>query len=108
LAGAIGDRRDIKKQRVVGTTRAGILDGNSAVNAVPLADEDQADAFLDQGGAVFTDQDRVLKVSDPPALGKQRKRSEPQSKTVPGIWIARLSPQAAKRRQNGAHGTRRR
>jgi hypothetical protein len=39
---------------------------------MPLTDEDQADAFLDQGGAVFTDQDRVLKVSDPPALREQR------------------------------------
>ncbi len=75
LAGAVGDRRDIQKQRVVRAARAGILDRDGAVNAVPLADEDEIDALLHQCRAVIADQDGVLKVGDPPALCEERERS---------------------------------
>jgi hypothetical protein len=34
-----------------------------------LPDKDEVDAFLHHGRSVCTDQDSVLKISDPPALG---------------------------------------
>jgi hypothetical protein len=46
----------------------GILDGNRAVNAVPLALEVERDGFVDQRAAVGVDSDSVLKVGDAPGF----------------------------------------
>src|ERR1700675_2284494 len=62
----VGDAHDVEKERVVGSVRAGIFDGDGAVNAVPLADESEGDFFADQGRAVGGDGDGVLEIGDAP------------------------------------------
>src|ERR1700682_4243242 len=41
----VGDAHDIEKERVVGSVRSGIFDGDGAVNPVPLTDESESDFF---------------------------------------------------------------
>src|ERR1700693_5740609 len=62
----VSDAHDIEKERVVGSVRSGIFDGNGAVNAVPLTDESESDFFADQGGAIGGDGDGVLEIGDAP------------------------------------------
>ena len=64
----VGDADDVEKESVVGAVGSGILDGNGAVNAVPLADESEGDFLADQGGAIGIHGDGVLKVGDAPGF----------------------------------------
>ncbi len=72
LSGSVGDRGDIKKERVVRPPGAWILDRNSAVDAVPLADENEADPLLHHRRTIFTDEDGVRKVGNSPTLCGER------------------------------------
>ena len=69
VSGFVSYAQDIDKQRVVGSLRPGILDGNGAVNAVPRADKRQGDFFADQGPAITGDRDRVREIGDTPVAG---------------------------------------
>jgi hypothetical protein len=69
VSALVGDADDFEKERVVRSLRSGILDGNGAVNSVPLADEGQRDLFADQGGAIGRDRDGVLEIGDAPVAG---------------------------------------
>jgi len=52
--------------------RSGILDRNGAVNAVPLADENEGDLFADQGRSIGGDGDGVVEIGDAPVAGLGR------------------------------------
>jgi hypothetical protein len=69
VSAIVGDAQDVDKEGVVGSLGSGILDWDSAVNAVPLADEGEGDFFADQGGAVGGDGDGVLEVGYAPVAG---------------------------------------
>ena len=57
-AGVVGDVFDVEEQSVVQAARAGVLDGNVAVDAVPgAADELEGDVFGDVDGAAGHDYD---------------------------------------------------
>jgi len=58
----VGDAGDGDEELVIRAVWAGILDGNGAVNAVPLSDENQRDGFVDQSAAVRVYGDGVLKI----------------------------------------------
>src|SRR5437660_10853372 len=62
----VGDAHDIEKERVVGSVRSGIFDGDGAVNAVPLTDKSQGNFFADQGGAIGGNGDGVLEIGNAP------------------------------------------
>src|SRR5208282_6304127 len=64
----VGDAEDVHEELVVRAVRSGIFDGNRAVYAVPLADENQSDGFVDQSAAVVVDGDGVLKIRDAPGF----------------------------------------
>ncbi len=55
VAVGVDDAGDLEEQRVVGTVRAGILDGNVAIDAVKFADEDHVDVLVDGGHPVGRD-----------------------------------------------------
>ena len=67
---AVGYSEDVEIQRVIGSAGSGIVHRDSAVNAMPLADEDQVDAFMDDGRAVFHNNDSVLVIGDAPAFSE--------------------------------------
>src|ERR1700674_2495196 len=62
----VGDAHNVEKERVVGSVRSGIFDGDGAVNAMPLTDESEGDFFADQGRAIGGDGDGVLEIGDAP------------------------------------------
>jgi hypothetical protein len=49
--------------------RPGILNRNGAMNAVPLADEDQRELFADKSGPIAVDRDGVFEIGDAPVAG---------------------------------------
>ena len=105
LSGAVGDGGDIQKQGVVRASRAGIFDRDGAMNAVPLADKDELDALLNQGGAISADRDDVLKVGNPPALCKERERQDDEASEEqklnesPQVSAAKRAPECSPRRK---------
>ena len=86
----IGNGNHIQKQGVVGALRAGILDGDSPMDAVPLAHEDEVDALLHQRRAVPADGDDVLEIGDSPALGDERRTNAEHSDEKKGLGGAAL------------------
>src|ERR1044072_4769883 len=79
LTTAIRNTINVKKQRVIGSVRTGIVDGNRAMNTVPLAEEDKLDALLNHSASFFSDNDRVLVVGNTPAF-RERRESEKRKK----------------------------
>jgi hypothetical protein len=48
-AGVVHDAVHLQEERVIGAVRTGILERNGAMDSVPLAIEDEIDAFFDVG-----------------------------------------------------------
>ena len=66
VAVAVGNALYFQKQTIVGSVRAGIVDGNGAINSLEAAVEDHGDALHHDHSALIVDRDGGMKVGDVP------------------------------------------